>query len=51
LQGKDIIFHPLEDFPRLADMDNQRPIQQWWMDLRNIAKILAQPGPSHDHLA
>jgi len=51
LQGKDIIFHPLEDFPRLADLDNQRPIQQWWMELRNIAKILAQPGPGHDHFA
>ncbi len=46
LQGKDIVFHNLEDFPRMADIENQRPKNQWWMDLRSIAKVLAQPGPN-----
>ncbi len=45
LQGKEIIFHNLEDFPRMGDEVHQRPKFQWWMDLRPIAKVLAQPGP------
>lgn len=45
LQGKNITFQALEDFPRMADRKNFRPKQQWWMDVRPIAKILAQPGP------
>jgi hypothetical protein len=45
LQGKEIKFNALEDFPRLADLDNLRPKIQWWMDLRHIAKVLAQPAP------
>ena len=44
-QGKEIIFHSLEDFPRMVDEAYQRPKFQWWMDLRPIAKLLAQPGP------
>jgi len=47
LQGKDIKFHALDDFPRMVDMAYQRPKGQWWMELRQIAKILAQPGPTH----
>lgn len=46
LQGKDITFHNLEDFLRMGDEDHQRPKIQWWMDLRPIAKVLAQPGPT-----
>jgi 6-phosphofructokinase 1 len=45
LQGKEIKFHNLEDFPRMGDMKNQRPKEQWWMDLRSIAKLLSQPAP------
>jgi 6-phosphofructokinase 1 len=45
MQGKDINFHDLEDFPRLADLINQRPKEQWWMDLRRIARVMAQPAP------
>ncbi len=37
-----------EDFPRLIDAEHQRPREQWWMALRPIARILAQPGPSAD---
>jgi 6-phosphofructokinase 1 len=48
LVGKEIKFHPLEDFERMIDAKKQRPRQQWWMDLRSIAKVLAQPGPSPD---
>jgi 6-phosphofructokinase 1 len=45
LQGKEIKFHNMEDFDRMADMKKQRPKVQWWMDLRAIARLLAQPGP------
>ena len=45
LQGREITFRDLEDFPRMGDLENQRPKNQWWMDLRHIAKVLAQPAP------
>jgi 6-phosphofructokinase 1 len=48
LQGKEIKFHNLEDFPRMGDMKNQRPKEQWWMGLRDIARLLSQPAP-HTH--
>ena len=46
LVGKEFIFHILDDFPRCIDESLLRPKDQWWMDLREIAKIMAQPGPS-----
>ena len=48
LQGKEIVFNDIQDFPRMADLENQRPRQQWWMSIRPIAKILAQPAPKID---
>jgi 6-phosphofructokinase 1 len=45
LQGKDLKFHNLEDFPRLVDIKHQRPKEQWWMEIRPIARLLSQPGP------
>ncbi len=41
LQGHEIKFTNLEDFPRLVNLEMQRPREQWWLDLRPIAKILA----------
>jgi 6-phosphofructokinase 1 len=38
-------FHKLEDFPRMADTTLQRAKEQWWLELRPIAKLLAMPGP------
>jgi 6-phosphofructokinase 1 len=38
-------IHDLQDLPRMVEMELQRPKTQWWLDLRPIAKILAQPGP------
>jgi hypothetical protein len=40
------VINNLEDWPRLIDDANQRPKKQWWMNLRSIAKVLAQPMPS-----
>ena len=36
---------PIEDAMRTLDREFLRPKQQWWMDLRPIARMLAQPGP------
>lgn len=47
MQGKEIKLLDLEDFPRMVDLDKQRPKIQWWMDLRHIARVLAQPGPHY----
>ena len=41
-----ITMHALEELPKLVDKENQRPKQQWWMDLRPIAKLMSQPMPS-----
>ncbi len=46
LEAGGIQLHNLEDMPRLIDNENQRPKNQWWLDLRPIAKILAQPAPT-----
>ena len=35
----------LEDLPRMMDYEYQRPKEQWWLGLRVIAKVMAQPGP------
>ncbi len=45
LQGGKFSFYDLQDFPRMIDKDHNRPKEQWWMDLRTIARILAQPAP------
>ncbi|MBC8330608.1 MAG: 6-phosphofructokinase, partial [Anaerolineae bacterium] len=39
-------YHDMRDFERMVDMEHQRPINQWWMDLRKINSLLAQPAPS-----
>jgi 6-phosphofructokinase 1 len=46
LQGTEIKFHNLEDFHRMANLEKERPKEQWWMELRQIARILAQQDPS-----
>jgi 6-phosphofructokinase 1 len=45
LQGGQVEFHSLEDLPRLADLEHHRPKEQWWLAVRPIAQVLAQPAP------
>ena len=45
LTGGTVKTMNLQDLPRLVDDESQRPTHQWWLDLRPIARILAQPGP------
>ena len=46
LQDGRVEFSELEALKRKVDVAHQRPKEQWWMELRPIAKLLAQPGPS-----
>jgi 6-phosphofructokinase 1 len=48
LQDGRIQFTSLEDLPRLMDGEFRRPKEQWWLELRSIAKIMAAPGPDID---
>jgi 6-phosphofructokinase 1 len=45
LQEGRVIFTSLRDLPRLVAKGYQRPKEQWWLRLRPIARIMAQPGP------
>jgi len=45
LEAGKIQFTGMEDYTRLEEGEFGRPKTQWWMDLRPIARVLAQPGP------
>jgi len=45
LVGGEFRLTDVEDLPRLMDNEHARPKSQWWMDLRPIARTLAQPAP------
>jgi 6-phosphofructokinase 1 len=41
-------FTDFRDLARLMDMQNQRPKEQWWLDLRSVAWMMAhKPDNSH----
>jgi 6-phosphofructokinase 1 len=46
LQNGKIQFHDMRDFERMVESEYQRPREQWWLELRPIASLLAQYGPS-----
>jgi len=45
LEGGEIQFTGMDNYLRLEDREFGRPKSQWWLDLRSIARVLAQPGP------
>jgi 6-phosphofructokinase 1 len=45
LRGGRVEFTSLADLPRLMEVGAQRPKEQWWLGIRPIARIMAQPGP------
>jgi 6-phosphofructokinase 1 len=45
VQEGQVAVTPIEDLPRLMDMENGRPRDQRWRALAPIARLLAQPGP------
>ncbi len=46
LQAGQIKYHDMQDFPRMIDIEHQRPKEQWWLELRKIAELMSQSGPS-----
>jgi 6-phosphofructokinase 1 len=44
LNGK-IQFNDMRDFERMVELEYQRPREQWWLELKSIASLLAQHGP------
>jgi 6-phosphofructokinase 1 len=43
-EGK-LTITPFDEMPRLMDLANDRPKEQWWRQLAPIAELLAAPGP------
>ncbi len=46
LKAGRVQFSNLSAFPDTVEMAYQRPRDQWWLALRHIARMLAQPTPS-----
>ena len=45
VQWGEIRMHDLADLPEVWDPANKRPADPWWLALRPVARLLAQPGP------
>jgi 6-phosphofructokinase 1 len=46
LQKGQINFHDMRDFERMVDAEHERPKEQWWLELKNIASLMAKLNPS-----
>jgi 6-phosphofructokinase 1 len=46
MQNGQIHFHDMRDFDRTIDSEHQRPKDQWWLELKSIATLLAKQGPN-----
>ncbi len=45
MQNGKIQFHDMRDFDRMIDAEYQRPKEQWWLELKGIASLLAKQAP------
>jgi len=45
LQNGKFVFHDMRDFDRMADLKCQRPREQWWLQLKPIANLMAKLAP------
>jgi hypothetical protein len=43
-EGQVQVF-PMEDFPRMFHLEFDRPREQWWMQIRDIARALSKVAP------
>lgn len=50
IQEGDVTATPLYLIPRLMNPEFQRPHEQWWMELRPLARMLAQPSPGFTNI-
>ena len=47
VQGSEYKLSDIDEIVRRYDAKHERPKEQWWMGLRDIAQMLAQPGPQY----
>jgi 6-phosphofructokinase 1 len=45
LQKGQTRFHDMQDFERMIDSKHERPKEQWWLELKGIANLMAKLGP------
>jgi 6-phosphofructokinase 1 len=45
LQKGQINFHDMRDFERMIDPKHERPREQWWLELKGIANLMAKLEP------
>jgi 6-phosphofructokinase 1 len=45
LQKGQLNFHDMQDFERMIDAKNERPKEEWWLDLKGIASLMAKFSP------
>jgi 6-phosphofructokinase 1 len=45
LQKGQVNFHDLRDFERMIDIQHERPSEQWWLELKGIASLMAGLNP------
>jgi len=45
LQKGKFIFHDMLDFERMVDAQFERPKEQWWLELKGIASLMAKFSP------
>jgi 6-phosphofructokinase 1 len=46
MQNGKIAFSDMRDFERMVDTTVQRPREQWWLQLNNIARLMAKLAPT-----
>lgn len=47
LQKGQINFHDMRDFDRMIDSKHERPKEQWWLELKRIASLMAKLSPGN----
>ncbi|HTX91170.1 MAG TPA: 6-phosphofructokinase [Anaerolineales bacterium] len=47
LQKGQINFHDMRDFERMIDPKHERPKEQWWLELKSIASLMAKLSPGN----
>ena len=46
IRGGKVQFFDMDNLTSMMDIESERPKDQWWMELRSIAKVMAQPSPN-----
>ena len=50
LQKGDVKFHDMQDFDRMIEVAYERPKEQWWLELKDVASLLAKSNPAPEGL-